>query len=72
MPDWKQEITGRLASLRLPPAQEAEIVEELAQHLDDVYQRSIAKGFSEHESKRIALRELALQGQIPGVVKSSW
>ena len=69
MPDWKQEITGRLASLRLQPAQEAEIVEELAQHLDDVYQRSIAKGFSEHESKRIALRELADADVLPSELK---
>ena len=33
--EWKQEIRERLASLKLAPAREAEIVEELAQHLDD-------------------------------------
>jgi hypothetical protein len=41
----------------------------LAQHLDDVYQRSIAKGFSEHESKRIALRELADADVLPSELK---
>jgi hypothetical protein len=38
MPDWKEEIRARLANLKLAPAREAEIVEELAQHLDDHYQ----------------------------------
>ena len=34
MPDWKSHIRSRLASLRLSPARESEIIEELAQHLD--------------------------------------
>ncbi|HEV8483083.1 MAG TPA: hypothetical protein VGV87_05970 [Blastocatellia bacterium] len=37
MPDWKQEIRQRLASLKLDPTREAEIVEELNQHLKDRY-----------------------------------
>ena len=69
MPDWREEIERRLASLQLEPAQETEIVEELAQHLDDVYQRSIAKGLSEHESIRIALRELADPDSLPTELK---
>ena len=35
--DWRQELRLRLASLRLGAAREAEIVEELTQHLDDRY-----------------------------------
>jgi hypothetical protein len=34
--DWKPHIRPRLASLRLSPAREAEIAEELAQHLEDL------------------------------------
>jgi hypothetical protein len=30
MPDWRPEIRARLASVRLAPAREAEIVEELS------------------------------------------
>ena len=30
MPDWKEEIREQLAGLKLPPAPEAEIVEETA------------------------------------------
>ena len=59
MPDWKEEVRRRLARLNLEPAREAEIVEELAQHLDDVYERSLKAGLSEAEAKRAALKELA-------------
>lgn len=60
MPDWKEEVRRRLARLNLEPAREAEIVEELAQHLDDVYERSLKAGLSEAEAKRAALKELAV------------
>ncbi|HEX5966765.1 MAG TPA: permease prefix domain 1-containing protein, partial [Pyrinomonadaceae bacterium] len=69
MPDWSEVVRRRLATLQLQPAKEAEIVEELAQHLDDVYQRSLAKGFSEHESRQIALRELADADSLPTELK---
>ena len=34
MPDFKVEIRARLAELQLSPVREAEIVEELSQHLE--------------------------------------
>jgi hypothetical protein len=34
MIDWKEEIRQRLPGLKLEPTREAEIVEELAQHLE--------------------------------------
>ena len=34
MPDWREEVRRRLRGLSIAPANEAEIVEELAQHLD--------------------------------------
>ena len=37
MPDWTSEVRKRLSSLRLSPAREAEIVEELSQHLEESY-----------------------------------
>src|SRR5687767_13461544 len=69
MPDWREEIRTRLAGLRLEPAREGEIIEELAQHLDDVYRRLIANGFSEHVSKRMALAELADPNSLPTELK---
>ena len=58
MPDWNEEVRKRLAGLKLPPAQEAEIVEELAQHLEEVYERSLKGGAIESEARRTALLEL--------------
>lgn len=69
MPDWREEIKKQLAELRIEPVQENEIVEELAQHLDDVYQASIRNGLSEDESRRIALRELADPNLLPNELK---
>ncbi len=59
MPEWKQEIRQRLATLHLSPTREAAIVEELAQHLDDCYAESLNGGASEEEATRAALAELS-------------
>ena len=58
MPDWKEEIGRRLSGLRLPPAREAEIIEELAQHLDDRYEQSLQSGATTEEAYQAALLEL--------------
>jgi hypothetical protein len=58
MPDWKKEIRERLAGLRLAPARETEIVEELAQHLDECYQELLAEGASKEDARGMALEEL--------------
>jgi len=61
MPDttpWKQEIARRLAGLRLAPEREAEIVEELAAHLDDEYRKTLASGATENEAREMALDSL--------------
>ena len=75
MPDWKEEVRRRLSGLRLAPAHEAEIVEELAQHLEDLYERSIRNGATEAEARRAALQELAdaelLQKEMQRVEKTS-
>ena len=59
MADWKREIEGRLAGLSLSPAREAEIVEELSQHLDERYEELLAGGATEEEAYRAALAELS-------------
>jgi putative ABC transport system permease protein len=58
MPEWKQEIIGRLAALKIEPAREAEIVEELSQHLEDRYSESLASGATPDDAYREALAEL--------------
>jgi putative ABC transport system permease protein len=50
--DWKQEIKQQLASLKLAPTREAEIVEELSQHLEDYYKELLASGATPEEALR--------------------
>jgi putative ABC transport system permease protein len=59
MPEWKQEIAKRLSRLEIAPAREAEIVEELSQHLDDRYEELCAGGATEEQAYRAALEELS-------------
>lgn len=70
MPEWKEEVRKRLSSLKLAPAQEAEIVEELAQHLEQVYERSLKAGATEAEATKTALLELAGDDMLKEIQRS--
>ena len=59
MPDWKEEVRKRLSGLKLARANEDEIVEELAQHLEQVHERALRGGATDVEAKQTALLELA-------------
>lgn len=56
---WKAEVRSHLERLRIVPAREEEIVEELAQHLQDDYRRLLASGVSEPEARKTALEGLS-------------
>jgi predicted permease len=58
MPDWKHEIGRRLGGVKLEPAREAAVVEELAQYLEDCHAEWLAGGATEAEAYRQALTEL--------------
>ena len=58
MPEWKPEILRRLAPLKLSPAREGEIADELAQHLEDRYQELLASGLTEDAAYRTSFEEL--------------
>ncbi|HEU4386273.1 MAG TPA: ADOP family duplicated permease [Blastocatellia bacterium] len=58
MPDWKEEVAKRLASLKLAPVREADIVEELCQHLDDRYRELLAEGLPPEEAFQTVWSEL--------------
>ncbi|HEV8356419.1 MAG TPA: ABC transporter permease [Gemmatimonadales bacterium] len=62
MPEWRAELRRRLAPLRLPPTREAEIVEELAQHLDDRYRELRSRGEPDAAARRAALDEISESG----------
>jgi putative ABC transport system permease protein len=55
---WRDEISSRLSALKLAPAREAEIIEELAQHLEDRYRELLAAGAGEAAARRFALEDL--------------
>jgi len=58
MHNWQREIRTRVEGLNLEPTREAEIVEELTQHLEDRYRDLLAAGASERESISAVLAEL--------------
>ena len=55
---WNDELRARLAPLHLHPSREAEIVDELSQHLDLQYEELRRGGSSEDEARRLAADEL--------------
>src|SRR4030095_4514875 len=70
MRNWTEHVRPRLSSLRLSPAREQEIVEELAQHLEDRWRELVAgggrgddatllgaRGAREDDATRLALAE---------------
>ncbi len=59
MPDWGEAIRRRLAGLGLPPAREAEIVEELTQHAEDRFAELRITGMREDDARQTALDEIA-------------
>jgi len=58
MTSWKEEIRNRLADLKLDPVRESEIIEELAQHLEDRYAELLSTGSTHPQAFRVVLSEL--------------
>jgi len=58
MPDWRSEIRTRLEPLALPPGAEAELVEELAQHLEEEF-ADLAPRVGAGDAERQLLARLA-------------
>jgi predicted permease len=57
--DWSAELRRRLGALHFSPEREAEIIEELSQHLDDRIREFVAGGAPQNEARRRALVELS-------------
>jgi predicted permease len=58
MLDWREAVRAHLAAARLDPMREIDLIEELAQHLEDRYGALIASGIEDAEAERAALAEL--------------
>ncbi len=59
MPDWKAELSERLGTLRIAPEREAEIIDELAQHLEERYDELLLSGSSPEDAERQTRAELS-------------
>ena len=70
MPDWDEHLRARLAPLRLTPTREAEIVDELSQHLDDRYEQLRSEGLDDSEATRLALDELRGHDALAGEMRT--
>jgi predicted permease len=59
MPDWKSVVREQFKPLRLNAAAEADLAEEVAQHLEDYYRELRSGGAGHEEAYRKALAELS-------------
>lgn len=59
MPDWRSTVRSRLEAVRLDPAREIDVIEELAQHLEDRYEALKSAGVDDAEAERETLAELS-------------
>jgi predicted permease len=58
MRDWKKYVREHLPPLGLSGAREQEIVEEIAQQLDDAYSEAISRGLTQKESEAHAIAQI--------------
>ena len=58
MPDWNRIVREHLKGLKFEGATEAEIIDEMAQHIEDRYRELLASGTSEGEAERLAVEPL--------------
>ena len=58
MPDWRSLIRRRLAGLDIRPVDEIDIVEELAQHVEDRYADLCRAGATDEDAVSGSLEEL--------------
>ena len=62
--EWRAEIADRLTSLRLSPAAEADLADELSQHLEDRFRELRLRGMTDTEARRVVLEELDGDGSL--------
>jgi putative ABC transport system permease protein len=58
MPDWAKEVRSAIAGLNLEPTREADVVEELGQHLRDRYEEMLIRGVDANQAYQTLHAEL--------------
>src|SRR5579859_4082523 len=72
MSKWTAAIRKRLEGLKIPPEREAEIIDELASHLQDRYEELTAEGATAEEAYRRSIEEVNytdLLEELPATVR---
>jgi predicted permease len=69
MPEWRDEIRRRLAAATLRPEREADVIDEIAQHLEDRYRELIATGCTDRDARASVLGELDAEGALARAVQ---
>ena len=70
MPDWQKEVRAALAPLRLDAHQEASVVEEMSQDLQDRFQELLLRGESEQDAYASLRRELSAEALATGLQRT--
>jgi hypothetical protein len=71
MPEWLELVRLRLTGLALEKDDLAQVVEELAGHLDDQYQSLLDKGISEQTATKCVLQQVMDWGELKSKIESS-
>jgi|SRR5580700_1508840 hypothetical protein len=58
MPDWISLVRERLHPLDLPENERREVINELAAHLEDLYEEQIGNGISQSQARESAMKEV--------------
>jgi putative ABC transport system permease protein len=58
MPDWREVVREHVTPAQLSPTAEADMIDELSQHLEQRYDELLARGTSPAHAERDVLREL--------------
>src|SRR5262245_16790420 len=72
MRDWRNEIRQSLQSLKLDPTKEAEIVEELNQHLNDRFEELTGQGMAPEAAEAVLQKDITggkLAAELKGVAR---
>src|SRR5262245_40472097 len=71
MRDWRRLVEQRLKGTRLTEQESAEVIEELSDHLQSVYETSAAEGLAEQAAAERALGEVSNWQELRTKIESS-
>jgi hypothetical protein len=69
MADWNKVVRERLGLVDLTPAEQKEIIAELAGHLDDLYEQSRRQGMSESQAVRRTTDEISNPARLARTIR---